>query len=1217
MEITVNIVDTLFDSIPKGTVVANYVTEVDTVNFKMYSTVYSIDETNKAIVTTKKVDANNLEAIHFDAINWVTTDKATIDNIYPKVVSKYQNKFKKEGVIYKITKDYDLNGCVLTIPDNCTLQFEGGTITNGSINLNYCNIDSTRNSIINNCILKGYLNKQTVYSDWFYLDSDDCTDTLSNIFKISKGCKLILNEGTYNVSVKNLVGSDYADPINISILQPQSDSHIIINGIINLISTNRTHYNIIGIVDKDNVIIEGSGQIIGDLQTHTGTTGEWGHGILVSGSRNVNVRDLKVSYCWGDGISISYAEKILTDKGLINSSYTPPKSINITNIKSSFNRRLGISIINGDGIILESSITEGNGTINGTSPKAGLDIEPNPNQSVNNVIVNGCLFYDNVVTYFPSDGLIEDKAISCIIQNSICKKQVTIGNVGKIIGCEIKYLLINGSRFINIQDNVITESLILAGDKIDGLNVIENTFLGLTTDGYDSCIRISCNNFSKVNIANNNFSLYTNSNMRKLVTYTKKQTNAIDIIDSVINYNKNLTLLFYPYANFYNCKFTFSGFNIYNITSELDKYPDSCSFVNCSFIANNSSFYIRDNIVDNYKIIIENCKYYTKQDNPTDFINFIGHTSSLNIISLNNTGKSILYLNDVDEENNRPVINNNYNGHRFYNTSKHRPEYYFNNDWFDSCGYNVNENRNSDGTLIDKLSIISDKSKILNSNKIYKIVSDIDLQGEELTLPANCTLDFQGGSFSNGTLVGSNTKIKAGIEKIFGDDIIISGSWNINESYPDWFGVDKTGSTNNSISFSNSILLSNTIKINNGKYLLDGLDISKPVNIIGEGAINTTLILANPIEVHDCNGTSISKLTIEIADNIESLDYLMKIYKAFHLTIESCTFYGKDKVNKGLYSYGDVQSYYHYINNNRFVNLVNGVYLSYNSNAATVSNNEFYLCTNCVLIDSSNGCRIENNTFQNYVTTAIFLDYNDYGSNTWGNIIQGNYFEGTPATATADIDFNNKTQCRNNTILGNKSTYITLPHKHILNCITENTIIETTNSTYRYPTKLPGFVKLQNFDEASLASFATSEFTGVIAPRVLESGAIDLRVYVKNADGTYTWKSIILSSNTNGNQINISVLNATEITQYAGGYLQLGYDANIGAKRLTVENNTGKIKYSADGNNWRYLQETGIGTTANRPTGVNAGFQYFDTSLSKYICWNGTTWTNLDGTALN
>ena len=691
-----------------------------------------------------------------------------------------QEMVSKENTIYIIQYDYDLNGQTITIPEGCVLRFNGGTLSNGNINLNYCNIDNTTNSIIiNNCILEGYLNKQTVYSDWFYLDSDDCTDTLSNIFKISKGCKLILNEGTYNVSVKNLVGSDYADPINISILQPQSDSHIIINGTINLISTNRTHYNIIGIVDKDNVTIEGIGKIIGDLQTHTGTTGEWGHGILVSGSRNVNVRDLKVSYCWGDGLSVSYAEKILTDNGLINSSYTPPKSINITNIKSSFNRRLGISIINGDGIILENSVTEGNGTINGTSPKAGLDIEPNPNQSVNNVIVNGCLFYDNVVTYFPSDGLIEDKAISCIIQNSICKRQVTVGNVGKVIGCEIKYLLINGSRFVNIQNNVITEALVLSGTTITGLNVVGNTFLGLTTDGYDSCIRVSCNSFSKVNIASNNFSLCTNSNMRKLVTYTKKQTNAIDIVDSVITYNKTLTLLFYPYANFYNCEFIFSGFNIYNITSELDKYPDSCSFIGCKFAANNSSFYIRDNITDNYKITIENCEYYTKQDNPTDFINYIGHTIALDLVVLNNKGKSVFLKNDIDEAHKRPIINNNYNGHRFYNLTKKRPEYYYNNNWWDSCGYNVNENRNSDGTLIKKVRIVSDSSEIINSNIIYVIVSDIDLQGETLTIPSNCTLDFQGGSFSNGTIIG-NCKITGNISNIFGDNLILFSTNNPN-----------------------------------------------------------------------------------------------------------------------------------------------------------------------------------------------------------------------------------------------------------------------------------------------------------------------------------------------------------------------------------------------------------------------------------------------------
>lgn len=47
-----------------------------------------------------------------------------------------QNKFKKANVIYKITKDYDLDGSTLIIPVGCTLDFQGGSITNGTIMLN-------------------------------------------------------------------------------------------------------------------------------------------------------------------------------------------------------------------------------------------------------------------------------------------------------------------------------------------------------------------------------------------------------------------------------------------------------------------------------------------------------------------------------------------------------------------------------------------------------------------------------------------------------------------------------------------------------------------------------------------------------------------------------------------------------------------------------------------------------------------------------------------------------------------------------------------------------------------------------------------------------------------------------------------------------------------------------------------------------------------------
>lgn len=46
-----------------------------------------------------------------------------------------------------------------------------------------------------------------------------------------------------------------------------------------------------------------------------------------------------------------------------------------------------------------------------------------------------------------------------------------------------------------------------------------------------------------------------------------------------------------------------------------------------------------------------------------------------------------------------------------------------------------------------------------------------------------------------------------------------------------------------------------------------------------------------------------------------------------------------------------------------------------------------------------------------------------------------------------------------------------------------------------------------------------------------------------------------------------------------------------------------------------YLQK---GTTANRPvlSSENIGFQYYDTDLKKYVVWDGTKWTNMDGTAL-
>ena len=48
---------------------------------------------------------------------------------------------------------------------------------------------------------------------------------------------------------------------------------------------------------------------------------------------------------------------------------------------------------------------------------------------------------------------------------------------------------------------------------------------------------------------------------------------------------------------------------------------------------------------------------------------------------------------------------------------------------------------------------------IAQSNTIYEIRYDFDLNGNEIIIPAGCTLDFQGGSFSNGTVVFNSTLV--------------------------------------------------------------------------------------------------------------------------------------------------------------------------------------------------------------------------------------------------------------------------------------------------------------------------------------------------------------------------------------------------------------------------------------------------------------------------
>lgn len=79
-----------------------------------------------------------------------------------------QEQFSTSNVIYKITQDIDLSGGTLTIPSGCTLDFQGGTISNGIIEFNNTQIENkSYNNIFINIKVNGIIENDIVYIKWF------------------------------------------------------------------------------------------------------------------------------------------------------------------------------------------------------------------------------------------------------------------------------------------------------------------------------------------------------------------------------------------------------------------------------------------------------------------------------------------------------------------------------------------------------------------------------------------------------------------------------------------------------------------------------------------------------------------------------------------------------------------------------------------------------------------------------------------------------------------------------------------------------------------------------------------------------------------------------------------------------------------------------------------------------------------------------------------
>ena len=195
---------------------------------------------------------------------------------------------------------------------------------------------------------------------------------------------------------------------------------------------------------------------------------------------------------------------------------------------------------------------------------------------------------------------------------------------------------------------------------------------------------------------------------------------------------------------------------------------------------------------------------------------------------------------------------------------------------------------NEDGSLYSDVKFINRfftierlNNAMSNSNVTYKITGNIDLDGGTLTVATGSTLDFQGGSISNGIITGTS----------------------IGNTYlrPEWFGAKGDGSANDSAAFQMAINLCDSsnckvLKLKEATYLIDDITIPSDISIIGADKYKSILkSYANPLNVpilksDDAQGNNIvlRNLTIESAG--ERTEYTVKILNKVGVIIDNCYF---------------------------------------------------------------------------------------------------------------------------------------------------------------------------------------------------------------------------------------------------------------------------------------------------------------------------------------
>ena len=213
--------------------------------------------------------------------------------------------------------------------------------------------------------------KPAYYASWFAQDVSQSTapqqDALQVGYKYAalKGKPFIIDKGFFVES--SLRTSQELSGVQAAVLVESNSTLVFSNtGYLRHIDTAAANYTILSTYNAENFTVIRP-KLIGDKDTHLGSTGEWGYGMAVVACRDGVVFEPNISDCWGDGIYIG--QEYWNGNGV----EIIPKNIKIIRPTIKNVRRNGIALCAADDLFIDAPYID---VVSGVAPEACIDVEP-------------------------------------------------------------------------------------------------------------------------------------------------------------------------------------------------------------------------------------------------------------------------------------------------------------------------------------------------------------------------------------------------------------------------------------------------------------------------------------------------------------------------------------------------------------------------------------------------------------------------------------------------------------------------------------------------------------------------------------------------------------------------------------------------------------------------------------------------------------------------